>query len=283
MAAHGFGFPLEPQVIMGLIFTSVVLVTQLLCLEACLDGEYEIDNECCPMCSPGDRVFKHCTSSSSTSCRPCTEGTYTDHPHGLTRCFPCRICDSGSNLVIKERCTYTKNTVCTCASGYYCTHFTHEDCDSCQKHTISQPGYMVTKAGTETTDTQYVPCPPGTFSTEEMSFSCKPWTNCSESGKTEEEAGTATSDVVCKKTQTDDNKPSHSNLAAIIIPSLLLPSLALILVFFYWRRKRKHEKKPADKKPEELDYHRVPKEETNMVQPIQETTQNLSEPAYKVV
>ncbi|KAL8198488.1 UNVERIFIED_CONTAM: hypothetical protein K2H54_013343 [Gekko kuhli] len=68
-----------------------------------------------------------------------------DHPHGLTSCFLCRNCDSGSNLTIKERCTYTKNAVCSCASGYYCTHFTVEDCDSCQKHTVAQPGYKELK------------------------------------------------------------------------------------------------------------------------------------------
>ncbi|XP_015266639.1 PREDICTED: tumor necrosis factor receptor superfamily member 14 [Gekko japonicus] len=268
-----------------MILTSILVAVHLLCSEACIDGEYEINGECCPMCGPGYRVFKSCTSISSTSCLPCIEGTYMDHPHGLTSCFPCRNCDSGSNLTIKERCTYTQNAVCSCASGYYCTHFTGEDCDSCQKHTVAQPGYMVTQAGTETTDTQYVPCPPGTFSTEAMSFSCKPWTNCSESGRTEEKAGTTTSDAVCKKTLIYGDKNFHSHIIAFIIPCLFVLLLAAALIYFFWRRKRKSEIIAAAKQEENLekDYQTVPVTETNMVEPIQETTQNGSKPAYKAV
>ncbi|XP_060115589.1 tumor necrosis factor receptor superfamily member 14 [Heteronotia binoei] len=223
---------------MELIFTSIIFAIHLLCSEACLDGEYEINGGCCPMCGPGYRVSKTCTSSTSTSCLPCTEGTYMDHPHGLTTCFPCRNCDSGSNLTIKEKCTYTKNSACSCASGYYCTHHTGEDCDSCQKHTVAQPGYRVTQAGTETTDTQYEPCPHGTFSTEAMSSSCTPWTNCSKSGGTEETAGTDISDVVCKKPLVEGDKGSNGHIIAIIIASLLALSTALAIALFLWRRKR---------------------------------------------
>ncbi|XP_077168915.1 tumor necrosis factor receptor superfamily member 14 [Paroedura picta] len=259
---------------MGRIIASIILSIQLLSLEACLDGEYEINGECCPMCGPGYRVSRVCTSSSSTSCLPCIEGTFMDHPHGLTSCFRCRNCDSGSNLIVKEKCTYTKNAVCSCAAGYYCIHFTGDDCDTCQKHSVAPPGYRVTQIGTETTDTQYEPCPFGSFSTEAMSFLCQPWTNCSTLGRKEEKAGTSTSDAVCKKTHVDHE-------LAIIIPSLLVLFFALALILFIWRRKRKPQITVADKQEEAQENPFLPVSDTNMVEPIQETTQNGGEPTYQ--
>ncbi|XP_048375439.1 tumor necrosis factor receptor superfamily member 14 isoform X2 [Sphaerodactylus townsendi] len=267
---------------MGWIFTSIIFATLLFCSNACREEEYEINGECCPKCGPGSRVFKHCTSSSSTSCISCIKGTYTEHPHGLTYCLSCQICDSGSNLMIKRRCTYTENAVCSCAPGYYCTHFAGEDCDSCQEHTVAQPGYMVTQPGTETTDTQYVPCPAGTFSTEEMSPSCKPWTNCTKSGETEEKAGNATSDAICRKTPPNGDNNSHNlTMPIVIVASLVVLPLLVLFGFFCWRRKRKTEKPNAARQEEVPEYQCVPVAETNLMTPIQETTQISSKPAFQ--
>ncbi|MEQ2286198.1 hypothetical protein AMECASPLE_039803 [Ameca splendens] len=62
--------------------------------------EYKIGNECCPMCPPGSRVKTDCTEFRSTSCLPCTDGTYMDRPNGLKRCTPCSTCDSGAAMLM---------------------------------------------------------------------------------------------------------------------------------------------------------------------------------------
>ncbi|XP_027557910.1 tumor necrosis factor receptor superfamily member 14 [Neopelma chrysocephalum] len=85
----------EPALGTVRLVLAVVLVTQLERSDAagCEPGEYPHGTECCPMCAAGWRVFKHCTASSSTTCIPCVEGTYTDHPNGLTHCRTCKLCD----------------------------------------------------------------------------------------------------------------------------------------------------------------------------------------------
>ncbi|XP_075028312.1 tumor necrosis factor receptor superfamily member 14 isoform X7 [Calonectris borealis] len=155
---------------------AVVLVVQLDRVDAldCGLGEYPIGAECCPMCAAGLRVFKHCTASSSTTCIPCVEDTYTDHPNGLEHCRKCKLCDKGANLVPEEACTYTKNTVCGCLPGYFCSYFGTEGCELCQRYTVCFPGSMVKERGTKTTDNVCEPCPPGTSSTANMSYSCTP-------------------------------------------------------------------------------------------------------------
>ncbi|XP_028850174.1 tumor necrosis factor receptor superfamily member 5-like isoform X6 [Denticeps clupeoides] len=69
---------------------------------------------CCPMCDPGLVVSKDCTEYSSTSCIPCITGqTYMNEPNGLSSCFRCKSCDSG---------TKSADTVCEeCPDGFYST------------------------------------------------------------------------------------------------------------------------------------------------------------------
>ncbi|KAM6191799.1 tumor necrosis factor receptor superfamily member 14 [Sarcoramphus papa] len=120
-------------------------------------------------------VFKHCTANSSTTCIPCVEDTYTDHPNGLERCRKCKLYDKGANLVPEVACSYTKNTVCGCLPGYFCSYFGTEDCELCQRYTVCFPGSTVKERGTKTTDNVCEACPPGTSSTANMSYSCTPW------------------------------------------------------------------------------------------------------------
>uniref|UniRef100_A0A8C0J0H5 TNFR-Cys domain-containing protein n=1 Tax=Chelonoidis abingdonii TaxID=106734 RepID=A0A8C0J0H5_CHEAB len=106
----------------------------------CNPGEYEINGECCPMCGAGSKVVKHCKPSSSTTCMPCVDDTYTEHPNGLTECMRCKVCDAGKEA---EKCTYTKNTVCGCAPGDFCRHPTGGDCEMCSPCTVCLPGSKV--------------------------------------------------------------------------------------------------------------------------------------------
>ncbi|XP_026515889.1 tumor necrosis factor receptor superfamily member 14 [Terrapene carolina triunguis] len=139
----------------------IFLVTQLPHSEAlqCYPGEYEINGECCPMCSAGSRVVKHCKPSSSTTCMPCVDDTYTEHPNGLTECMRCKVCDAGKEAGL------------------------------CVFQGLSK--------GTEFSDNVCEVCPEGTFSATNMSHTCQPWTRCEEEGMREQKAGTATSDAVC--------------------------------------------------------------------------------------
>ncbi|XP_032565044.1 tumor necrosis factor receptor superfamily member 14 isoform X1 [Chiroxiphia lanceolata] len=156
---------------------AMVLVTQLERSDSagCEPGEYPSGTECCPMCAAGWRVFKHCTARSSTTCIPCVEGTYTDHPNGLTRCRTCKLCDEGANLVTAAACTYTKNTVCGCRPEHFCSSSGPEGCELCQPYTVCVPGTMVKEWGTATKDHVCEVCPPGTFSSANMSVACTQW------------------------------------------------------------------------------------------------------------
>ncbi|XP_038232426.1 tumor necrosis factor receptor superfamily member 14 isoform X4 [Dermochelys coriacea] len=215
----------------------VFLITQLPHSEAvkCSAGEYEINGECCPMCSAGNRVLKHCRESSSTTCMPCVSDTYTEHPNGLRECMRCKLCDTGARLTVKEKCTYTRNTVCGCAPGDFCRHIADGDCEMCSPSTICLPGSMVKEPGTLFSDNVCEVCPVGTFSATNMSRACQPWTKCEEEGMTEQKAGTATSNAVCVQ-----KGLSVKAMTLIIVLAVLFVSAVAGAVYFLgWRKKRK--------------------------------------------
>ncbi|NWX19500.1 TNR14 factor, partial [Aegotheles bennettii] len=198
---------------------AVVLAVQLDRAGAldCGPGEYPTGAKCCPMCPSGSRVFKHCTANSSTTCIPCVGDTYTDHPNGLEYCRKCKLCDRGANLMAKVACTYTKNTVCGCLPGYFCSYSVNEDCEVCQRYTVCLPGFMVKEKGTDNTDNVCEACPPGTYSTASMSESCTP--------RLEED---------------NVNLLSDSSVAAIavsVVGTMLVVTAGLICI--WQRRKRK--------------------------------------------
>ncbi|NWR59624.1 TNR14 factor, partial [Bucorvus abyssinicus] len=202
---------------------AIVLLAQLHRVDAsdCGLGEYPIGAECCPMCAAGLRVLKHCTASSSTTCIPCVEKTYTDHPNGLEYCKSCKLCDKGANLVVEEACTYMKNTVCGCLPDYFCSYFGPEDCEFCQRYTVCFPDSRVKERGTKTTDNVCEACPPGTSSTANTPYNCTPWPKFEE-------------DWV----QGEDNPSSHSSVAAIVC-SVAIMLVGAGLIYTWQRRKRK--------------------------------------------
>ncbi|XP_017686796.1 PREDICTED: tumor necrosis factor receptor superfamily member 14 isoform X5 [Lepidothrix coronata] len=98
----------------------------------------------------------------------CEPGEY---PNG-TECCP--MCAAGANLVTAAACTYTKNTVCGCRPGHFCSSPGPEGCAVCQPYTVCVPGTMVKEWGTATKDHVCEVCPPGTFSSANMSVACTP-------------------------------------------------------------------------------------------------------------
>ncbi|CAB1330226.1 unnamed protein product, partial [Coregonus sp. 'balchen'] len=100
---------------------------------ACGRAEYRIGDECCPMCSPGNRVHKHCTEFTSTSCVSCIDSTFLDEPNGLMKCAPCSSCDS-------------------------------DGCRIAQRHSSCKPGQYIRHTGTTSTDTVCSDCTGDTYS-----------------------------------------------------------------------------------------------------------------------
>ncbi|NXW65014.1 TNR14 factor, partial [Eurystomus gularis] len=168
-------------------------------------------------CFLGSRVFKHCTAVSSTTCVPCVGNTYMDHPNGLIHCKNCKLCDKGANLVAEAACTYTKNTVCGCLPGFFCSSSGAEDCELCQRYTVCFPDGMIKEKGTKTTDNVCEACPPGTFSTASMPYSC------TQPGLQEDGC------VQC----------THSTIAAVVSSLVIVLVAAAVFIYFWQRKKRK--------------------------------------------
>ncbi|NXV97314.1 TNR5 factor, partial [Calonectris borealis] len=133
----------------------------------------------------------------------------------------------GANLVPEEACTYTKNTVCGCLPGYFCSYFGTEGCELCQRYTVCFPGSMVKERGTKTTDNVCEPCPPGTSSTANMSYSCTPSSRLKENDLVQGE---------------DGNPSSDSSVTAIVGSGVGINVLVIAagLIYIWQRRKRKN-------------------------------------------
>nr|DBA16351.1 TPA: hypothetical protein GDO54_003751 [Pyxicephalus adspersus] len=157
-----------PYILLWVISASVA--------EICPRGEYQINDVCCPMCPKGTVVKIHCTLQSSSSvCIPCVDGTYMDHPNGVTKCLKCRECDTGAGLLEINKCTYTSDTQCECKPGYYCAG-EGSSCDLCIPQTTCNPGQYIKKQGTSRADNVCEKCPDGHYSSGNMSKACTPWT-----------------------------------------------------------------------------------------------------------
>lgn len=182
---------------------------------SCALNEYEIGNQCCPMCHAGSRVKTDCTDVRSTSCLPCGDGTYMDQPNGLKRCNPCTTCDSGAGLKVKQVCKPSADTVCEPMEGFFCTDPKSGSCGVAQEHRSCEPGQYISKIGTASTDTECSDCISGTFSNGTMLF-CQPHTQCEKENLPPIKAGTASTDAECGE--------KSSNTTAIVI-GIVVPFL----------------------------------------------------------
>ncbi|XP_058245659.1 tumor necrosis factor receptor superfamily member 14-like isoform X2 [Hemibagrus wyckioides] len=201
----------------------------VMCCKACNTAEYEIDGECCPMCSPGHHVFKHCDSQLGTQCKVCTGSTYTDVPNGLTACLPCAVCDEGNGVHVKHKCSYTSDALCEPLTGYYCTETQGESCRKAQEHSTCLPGQYIYQNGTALMDTVCQDCPEETYSDGSF-MHCKPHTKCESLGQITITQGTQQSDAVCS------HQPSNLGLIiGILVPSLLV---VVILSILLWKKKK---------------------------------------------
>ncbi|XP_074162597.1 tumor necrosis factor receptor superfamily member 6B-like isoform X2 [Sminthopsis crassicaudata] len=136
----------------------------------------------------------------------CTEGLYEVDGE----C--CRPCHAELSLVIRQECSSTSNTVCSCSPGYFCTDMKGDDCELCVPHQVCRPGQYVKSRGTERNNTICEECQAGTFSMNGILDRCLPWTNCTAQGLYEERPGTAITDARCSQDSHNQNISLSCNL-----------------------------------------------------------------------
>ncbi|XP_076857397.1 uncharacterized protein LOC143511705 [Brachyhypopomus gauderio] len=178
------------------IYTVIFLLNLELCMCVCNQAEYEINGQCCPMCSPGNHVYQHCTDDTSTTCIPCLSSTYIVDPNGREKCFICSTCDPGNGLRIKTQCTRLSNTVCEPQERHYCIDQVRGSCTQAEKHTTCSPGHYIQQEGTALKDTVCDVCTAGTYSDGSLQ-TCQPHSQCEDFGLVEIKPGTSSSDAEC--------------------------------------------------------------------------------------
>ncbi|XP_029574326.1 tumor necrosis factor receptor superfamily member 5-like isoform X2 [Salmo trutta] len=199
---------------------------------ACGRAEYRTGDECCPMCSPGNRVHRHCTEFTSTSCVPCTDSTFLDEPNGLTACILCTNCDPGFGLKVKQPCRPSSDTVCGTLEGFYCLDPTKDGCRAAQRHSSCKPGQYISHTGTTSTDTVCYDCTGDTYSDGSFT-SCQTHTQCDTLKLQQIKPGTHWSDFECGP----QTSPPIAIISAVVVGVVLAVISAVTAVAI--RRKRK--------------------------------------------
>lgn len=210
-----------------------------LCAFGCAHAEYEIDDQCCPMCAPGKHVYWHCTDDTSTTCAQCPEFTFSDEPNGLMKCFPCTVCDASRGLRVNKACTQSSDSVCGPLERFYCIDKMKGSCILAVQHSECSPGQYIKQAGSASTDTVCADCTGDTYSNGSFS-SCLPHIKCEDMGLTETNPGTYSSDTECGNRHT-----------AVAIISLTVVVIVILIVFpFIFILKKKQSQKSGTQKTE---------------------------------
>ncbi|XP_053481460.1 tumor necrosis factor receptor superfamily member 14-like isoform X1 [Ictalurus furcatus] len=211
------------------IYSVILKLISVMHCKVCNTAEYEVNEECCPMCCPGHHVLTHCDKNSETVCILCTGSTYTDVPNGLTACLSCTVCYEGNGLRVKNKCLYNSDALCEPLPGHYCIVTHGESCRKARKHSTCLPGQYINQTGTALMDTVCKDCSEKTYSDGSFML-CKPHTNCESLGQITTTQGTPSSDAVCIY--------MLSNLGLIVGICLSLILLIVILSVLLWRNKK---------------------------------------------
>ncbi|NWZ72478.1 TNR1B factor, partial [Acrocephalus arundinaceus] len=171
-------------------------------------------NKCCSQCPPGQYRTESCSHIVDTKCSPCRPKTYTAIWNLSPQCFACSPpCRKG--LVQNQTCTRSQDRICSCPPHKFCVSKLDEYCEVCRAHKKCGKGYRVSRRGTDSTDTECKPCPPGTFSSEESyNTTCTPHTIC----KSVAVPGNSRNDTVCSDSGTATVLP-HTILNLLLTQS----------------------------------------------------------------
>lgn len=163
----------------------------------CGPSEYRSEGgECCPMCNIGSVVYKDCSGDYSTTCIPCSQGTFMNEPNGLYKCFACTKCSESQGLYIQSKCTTIEDTTCDVLDGYYCREYSNsQQCHLAQKHSVCKPGQETKTQGTKNIDTVCMDCVYGFYSPSGLT--CTKWTDCQTNNEIQTEDGSPVKDVKC--------------------------------------------------------------------------------------
>ncbi|NXR77126.1 TNR1B factor, partial [Pycnonotus jocosus] len=170
--------------------------------------------KCCSQCPPGRYRTGSCNHTVDTKCSPCRAKTYTAIWNHSPQCFACSPpCRKG--LVQNQPCTRSQDRICSCPPHKFCVSKLDEYCEACKAHKKCGKGYRVSRRGTDSTDTECKPCPPGTFSPEESyNTTCTPHTIC----KSVAVPGNSKNDTVCSDSGTATVLP-HTILNLLLTQS----------------------------------------------------------------
>uniref|UniRef100_A0A3B1IVD5 Tumor necrosis factor receptor superfamily member 5-like n=1 Tax=Astyanax mexicanus TaxID=7994 RepID=A0A3B1IVD5_ASTMX len=240
------------------------------CSSACARAEYETgDEECCPMCAPGNRVYRDCTEYTSTTCVPCMGATFLDAPNGLKECFICMICDPGVGLRVRTACTRTSDTVCEPLPGFYCTEQHRGSCIQAKKHTKCRPGEFIQHMGSEKSDTVCEACSSGFYSP--LGINCTRWTDCSVRDEVQQREGSAVEDVQCV------SKASRHRYSIIPAAASALILLLLLIILFI------KPKNPEKSHKNHREVNRGDKRDCGLSEAVQETVSSSAHTESSVV
>ncbi|XP_038863458.1 tumor necrosis factor receptor superfamily member 14-like [Salvelinus namaycush] len=219
-----------------LVFLNIQLTS------ACGRAEYRTGVECCPMCSPGNRVHKHCTEFTSTSCVPCTDSTFLDEPNGLTACILCTNCDPGFGLTVKQSCRPSSDTVCGTLEGFYCHDPTKDGCRAAQRHSSCKPGQYISHTGTTSTDTVCSDCTGDTYSNGSFT-SCQSYTQCDTLKLQQIKSGTHWSDSECGP---QTSLPIAIISAVVVVLAVIAGVIGVSIFIRKGRKKLSETQRPTD-------------------------------------
>ncbi|XP_067383529.1 tumor necrosis factor receptor superfamily member 14-like isoform X3 [Channa argus] len=200
----------------------------------CHRAEYQIGNQCCPMCLPGSRVKIDCEEDRSTSCLSCLNGTFMNHPTGLKHCLRCTNCNADSGLKTKTSCTTTSDAVCEPLEGFYCVDSTEDTCVRAHRHKSCEPGQYISRKGTSSSDTECSACTNGTFSDGTFPV-CQPHTQCDLKNLQLIKAGTASADAKCRENSSNQTR----TVIGAVVPVIVLIAIIGTVLFFLYKKKRK--------------------------------------------
>uniref|UniRef100_A0A3B1KBR1 TNFR-Cys domain-containing protein n=1 Tax=Astyanax mexicanus TaxID=7994 RepID=A0A3B1KBR1_ASTMX len=134
--------------ILEAVFVAVVILKLQLCYSACARAEYaRLNGECCPMCAPGNRVYRDCTEFITTTCVPCSGSSYTSQPNNLLSCLPCTLCDPSWGLRVKTVCTRQSDAVCETRGIPHVLITDQEAAIQATEHSKCSPGEYIQQTG----------------------------------------------------------------------------------------------------------------------------------------
>nr|XP_012803399.2 tumor necrosis factor receptor superfamily member 11A [Jaculus jaculus] len=204
------------------------------------ERHYKHLGQCCSRCEPGKYMSSKCTTTSDSVCVPCGPDEYLDTWNEEEKCLLHKVCDTGKALVAVDPGNRTAPRRCACTAGYHWS----QDCECCRRNAECAPGFGARHPLQLNRDTVCKPCLVGYFSDVFSSTDrCKPWTNCTDLGKTEARRGTEKSDVVCSSSLPSRKPPREAQMdvpSTVIL--LLFVSVALVagvVLGIYYRKKGK--------------------------------------------